>query len=115
MSEDPSVEIAQVLSDALEAVTGHGADQATVIRDEAAVVVLVKGTLTEREQELVSDGALPRADDIRAHFQEVVKERVRPLVESWTRRPVVALLNDHAISPDVGAYVFVLGTEGTPS
>jgi uncharacterized protein YbcI len=101
--------LARSFAEAMKSATGRSPIRTQVHIDELSVVTIIgEGTLTEPEATLASEGQREAARRARRKLQGIIRDRVRATVEEVTGRRVVAALSDHAIEPDLGAYVFVL-------
>ncbi len=103
-------DLCREFSSVMKEVTGQGPDRCRAYFNREIVTVFVEGSLTEAERS-TAQNELELAKATRRNLQMQVAKRGVPVLEKMTDAKVIAILDDHAIDPDVGVYVFRLDKE----
>lgn len=103
-------DLCREFSSVMKDVTGQGPERCRAYFNREIVTVFVEGSLTEAERS-TGQSQIDLAKATRRNLQMQVAQRATPVLEETTGAKVVAILDDHAIVPDVGVYVFQLDRE----
>lgn len=106
LGRDLSREFALVMKE----VTGQGPERCRAYFNREVVTVIFEGTLTEAERSTAATQA-DLAKATRHSLQMQVAKRGIPILERITGATVISTLDDHAMDPDVGIFVFQLDRE----
>jgi len=88
--------------------TGRGPTRARTAITDDLVTILMRDTLTTGERNLVEAGAHERVLELRATYQQVMRDELVALVESQIHRKVEAFMSNNHTDPDVAVEIFVL-------
>ena len=91
--------------------TGRGPTKARTTLDRDLVVVTLQDTLARGEAMLARNGRRQQVLEMRAAYQDVMRDEAIAKIEELTRRTVVAFMSTNHIEPDLGVEVFVLEPE----
>ena len=106
--DSPSARISTAVVQITRDYTGRGPTKArTAISDEVVSVVL-GDVLTKAERKLVDGGAAERVLSLRHEFQTLMRDELVAVVETETKRRVIAFVSGNHIDPDIGIETFVL-------
>jgi uncharacterized protein YbcI len=78
----------------------------TYALDDIVVCVLRGSGFTPLEQTMMDSGDGPRVVAMREHFQDMMAERYKDMIEQLTRRKVLAFLSQAHVEPDITIEVF---------
>jgi uncharacterized protein YbcI len=78
----------------------------TYALDDIVVCVLRGSGFTPLEQTMMEAGDGPRVVAMREHFQEMMAERYKDMIEELTNRTVLAFLSQAHVEPDITIEVF---------
>jgi uncharacterized protein YbcI len=78
----------------------------TYALDDIVVCVLRGSGFTPLEQTMMDSGDGPRVVALREHFQDMMAERYRDMIEELTGRKVLAFLSQAHVEPDITIEVF---------
>jgi len=88
--------------------TGRGPTKARTTITDDLVTILMRDTLTTGERNLVEAGAQERVLELRATYQQVMRDELVALVETQIHRKVEAFMSNNHADPDVAVEIFVL-------
>jgi uncharacterized protein YbcI len=91
--------------------TGRGPQRARTTIDTHAVLVVLQSTLTKGETALAADGQGDVVMRVRRGYQQTMRADYVAAVERVLGRPVLAMLSDQSLNPDIAAEVFILEPE----
>lgn len=91
---------------------GKGPTSARTYHLGDLVVVLLRGGYTPAEQALLQEGHTKAVLEQRAALHEVMRPRLKQVVEEELRRGVCAFMNTMHHDPDVNAELFLLEPHG---
>jgi uncharacterized protein YbcI len=80
----------------------------TYALDDIVVCVLRGSGFTPLEQTMMDSGDGPRVVAMREHFQDMMAERYKDMIEELTRRKVLAFLSQAHVEPDITIEVFFI-------
>jgi uncharacterized protein YbcI len=80
----------------------------TYALDDVVVVIMRDSGFTPLEQTIIAAGGAPRVVAMRRDFQALMANRYKATVEGLTGRPVLAMLSQAEIDPDVTVEIFFL-------
>jgi uncharacterized protein YbcI len=89
-------------------VYGHDRTTASTYINDNVVVCILEGILTLEEQALVLAGGREEVIDGRVSFQSDREEAFSAMIESLTRRRVVAFMSANQTSPGIACELFFL-------
>lgn len=108
-SEDLEKRLAYLFSSAMKGITGRGPDHVEVYVNRGRVITIIaEQTLTQAELALAGEDR-DLAYATRRTLQGLIRESTAGAFGQETGQSVLAALSDHAIEPDLAAYVFVIG------
>src|SRR5205823_12593915 len=88
--------------------TGRGPTKARTTINTDSVMILFADTLTKGERKLAENGDGATVLQMRHRFQLAMREDLIAMVETETKRKVVAFMSTNHIDPDMAAELFVL-------
>ena len=88
--------------------TGRGPTKARTTINTDSVMILFADTLTKGERKLAENGDAATVIQMRHRFQEAMRDDLIAVVETETKRKVVAFMSTNHIDPDMAAELFVL-------
>jgi uncharacterized protein YbcI len=106
LSRDVSRALVNLLKDHL----GRGPSFARAHIHEDLVVVVLRGTMTQAERTLASEGEEDLVRDVRRALSGTFHEDAKAIVQQLTGQRVSAFLSDHDVDDDIVVQAFVLAT-----
>jgi uncharacterized protein YbcI len=88
--------------------TGRGPTKARTTIDRDLIVVVLQNALTAGERYLADNDRTEQVQDMRAAYQEAMRDDCIAAIEGLTGRTVIAFMSANHIDPDLAAEVFVL-------
>jgi uncharacterized protein YbcI len=104
LSRDVSRAMVKLLKDHI----GRGPSYARAHIHEDLVVVMLRGTMTEAERTLASEGEKDLVRNVRQVLNGTFRKEANAIVEGLTNRPVSAFLSDHNVDEDIVVQAFIL-------
>ncbi len=106
-----TVQVSNAVVQVYRAYTGRGPTKARTVIDQNLVVVELRDTLTSGERNLVAAGQQDTVTEMRRAYRRLINEPLIDAVQQLVGRPVLALLSDSRLDPDIAAEVFVLAPD----
>jgi uncharacterized protein YbcI len=87
---------------------GKGPTKAKTHMVNGTVICILRGGFTTVERTLLDTGEVESVYQMRRSFQQAMEEEFRRVVESATRRTVIAYMSSINVDPDLAVELFVL-------
>ena len=115
-AENQAQRISREMVRLMREIAGRGPTRArtTIARDH--VLVMFSETLTAGERVLVDNGHVERVAELRAGYQDVLRDRAVAMITEVLGRRVTGFMSTNHFNPDLAAEIFVLErAEESPS
>ncbi|HET7120718.1 MAG TPA: Na-translocating system protein MpsC family protein [Solirubrobacterales bacterium] len=93
--------------------TGKGPDRAYSMHQGNLVLTVLEGTMTPGERRLARNGQGEEVRRMKRLVHQMMEPELRERITRITGRPVLALLGDSHLEPDLVVSIFVLHPEPT--